>query len=393
MNRYFSQRKFWMVCIGGGLIVFLVMGLVLFRENATALAGNEATATAMKRGPLETWWAMMAKMAPEKVTAVARHNATLQALHPNPPTWTPFDKVATAEKMLTSPPTKAPPSYVLFLQRPAGAGRLIGGMWGVCGNQCYIRNAWVEKTKDKFIVVYAARGAWRDPDPPQAQVVIAWLSLSDQKPIPGGGIFPAPIPAQSIVIVDAVGEQLVLRTNDGNTLAFDVPSQQFISAPQLTTLPQRQADAGIVTEDSDVPFSRPGFRAIDRWFGKNGNDQVTVFAGVEGQGAKDLDLGPGVLVVVASRGQGGDDTPMVYYPPEPAESALRVFDVKGNLVALVSWGGGEFFFDLSTRQFVPLWDAKAKAFLHAPLFDSSMPIADATPQPVIPLVITPSIQP
>lgn len=387
MNRYWAQRKSWLVALASGLIVLLVVGGGLLRENPTTLANSAATATALTREQADLL--TMAVEAPDKAT----QNAILELTITRGPTPTWFDKMATEAILLTTSPTPWPtePSAPWpFIQRPAGAGRLVLPEMGICGHShtCRPRNFWVEKTKDKFIVVYA--GHHFPGISAEALLYIEWWPLSDSDSMPkGGGRFPVPIPAQDVMIVDAVGEQLTLRTDDGTLLFFDVPSQQYISvpAPQISARAQHQANVGAIIENSDVPFTRPGFRAANRWAGKSGKGQITVFAGVDNVSSEDYFARRGMLAVVTSKGVPTvADAPQVYYPPEPVLGALWIFDVKGNLVALVDRGNHRFFFDLATRQFIDGLDAeKIKAFT-APLFDENMPIANATPQPVTPFI-------
>src|SRR5436190_16146552 len=145
MSRYVTQRKSWLA-IASGLIVLLVIGLGLLRENAPTLALTEAQANATRE---EATWRAFATYAPDKATQRAVQQLTATFLPT--PTW--FDAFATGEaldKMLTTSPTPGPthppPTYI---QRPAGAGRLIGELEGFCASQCFAVNHWIEKTQDK----------------------------------------------------------------------------------------------------------------------------------------------------------------------------------------------------------------------------------------------------
>jgi hypothetical protein len=193
------------------------------------------------------------------------------------------------------------------------------------------------------------------------------------------------------MIVDADGEQLTLRTDDGTSLVFDVPSQQYVSVASITALTQRPAGGGMVVDNSDVPFTLPGFSAVNNWSGDNGGGQITVYAGANGGSKKELEVGQGMLAIVDSQGQSiATNAPEVYYPPSKAYGAWQILDEKGDFIDLVDWAGDEFIFDLAARQFVERWETKA-SFLDAPLYDDSMPTSDATPQPVVPFVVTPSV--
>jgi hypothetical protein len=397
MNRDVAQHKSRLLAIASGLLVLLVIGGGLLHPNAPATALTEAQARATREAAArqanathdEATWQAFATYAPDKATQRAIQQLTATFLPT--PTW--FDAFATGEaldKMLTTSPTPGPtepPS--LYLQRPAGAGRLIGEGVGICGNQCYVENYWIEKTKDKFILVTAARRSDVTTGHTKAQVLVEWWSLNDQidwTPPKGGNIFLVPVPAESVMIIDAIGEQLTLRTDDGTLLVFDVPSQQYISVPppQLIARRQHEANGGTLFENSDVPFTRPRFSAANRWAGKNAQRQITVFAGAEGVSQSGMPLGTGVLAMVTSKGEPTvADAPQIYLLPEPVYRALRIFDVKGNQVALTDDGGGIYFFDLTTRQFFSQFDERAKAF-YAPLFDPNLPISQATPAPVTP---------
>lgn len=385
MNRYLAQRKrkAWLMTLASGLMVLLVIGVGLLQENAPTLALTEAQVYATAR---EATWVAIAKDAPDKATAHAIENLTLAAL----PTNTPFDKMATIASELTTSPTHEPTlPHTLLIQRPAGAGRLVAAPKRMCGEynfHCGVHNLWLEKVKDKFIVVTAASRSYSDGSS-EAILIVEWQSLDDQKQIAGGGVFPVPVPAWGVMIVDANGEQLTLRTNNGELLIFDVPSRQyiFLPPPQLSARAQHQVEGGTLTEKSDVSFSLPEFNAFNRWSGKNAKGRLTIFAGGSN---KDFGLGKGRLAIVTSGGEPtAADVPQVYTPPDPnARGALWIFDVKGNLISLVDWDGHEIFFDLAKRQFVSVREAWPKLFT-APLFDPNMPIFQVTPAPVTPFTL------
>jgi len=380
MNHYLAQRKSWLMAMASGLIVLLVIGVGLLRENTPTLALTEAQAQATHD---EATWLAIAEYAPDKATAEAIGNLTLAAL----PTLTPFDKMATIESELTTSPTFEPTiPPTLLIQRSAGAGRLIAVPKMMCGEYnfpCRPGNVWFEKVKDKFTFVMAASRFSSDGSA-KAILIVDWWSLDSRKQIDGGGVFPMPVSAWGMMIVDALGEQLTLRTNDGTLLVFDVPSQQFIALPppQLTARAQHPAEAGVIVEKGDVPFTLPEFNAFNRWSGKNAQGRITVFAGGSN---KDFGLGKGILAIVTSKGEPTTaDVPQVYTPLDTnVRGALWIFDVKGNLVTLGSWDGREFFFDLAARQFVSEGEAWPKLFT-APMFDPNMPVSQATPAPATP---------
>jgi hypothetical protein len=399
MNTDVAHRKSRLLALASGLLVLLVIGEGLLHPNSPATALTEAQANATQEEAArqanatheEATWRAFATYAPDKATQRAVQQLTATFLPT--PTW--FDAFATGEaldKMLTTSPTPGPTDPpTLFFQRPAGAGRLIIPLMSFCGHdlQCSAKNFWMEKTQDKFITVYAGSRFNEFTDAYEALIEIEWLALGNRNaPIKGGGVFLTPVTAQDLIILDVVGEQLLLRTNEGTLLLFDVPSQQYISVPQsqLAARMQHQVDGGAIVEKNDVPFTRPGFSALNRWSGKNAQGRITVFAGADGGSSNNLSLGKGVLAVVTSKGEpGAADPPQLYYPPQAVQAALWIFDVKGNRVALLDPRGGKYFFDLATRQFFSQFDERANVFA-APLFDPNMPTSQATPAPVTPFV-------
>jgi len=397
MNHHGAQRKAGLAALASGLILMLVIGGELLRANPTTSANNAATATALSE-------------VQQTQIAVRLHNhdkdtqeAILELTGSPPPTPTPFDKLATLaamEQLLTqnavTSPTPRPTEPNPVFQRPAGVGRLVLPGMGICGfrMKCIPEDLWIEKTKDKFITVYAGTEIHIDGSI-QAELAIEWDSLSDRMLMPGGREFPVPFPSQDVKIVDVIGEQLTLRTDDGTLLFFDVPSQQYISLPpsQLTARKQHPIEVGEITEDSNVPFTLPGFSAVNRWSGKNAQGRITVFAGAEGGISGNSDRDKGRLAVVTFKGEPtATDVPQVYSltGPYPERGALWIFDVKGNRVALLDEVGNKFFFDLTTRQSFSESDDRAKIFT-APLAYENLPLAQATPALVTPFVPPPPV--
>src|SRR5436190_366882 len=212
MNRYPAQRKrkAWLAALASGLIILLVIGLGLLQENASTLALTEAQANATRQEAHwrafatavqanatqdEATWRAFATYAPDKATQRAIQQLTVTFLPT--PTW--FDGLATGEaldKMLTTSPTPGPTDPpTLFFQRPAGAGRLVIPMMQTCGHnlKCNPQDFWIEKTKDKFITVYAGRYVYSNGSL-EAELHIEWSPASDPDSFPtGGGTFPVPI--------------------------------------------------------------------------------------------------------------------------------------------------------------------------------------------------------
>ncbi len=291
---------------------------------------------------------------------------------------TAFSLLPPIDTYITSPPGPTHYYPLTLLQRPAGAGRIIEGMSGQDLQMTFIStNAWIERTADKYILVWA--GFRRYPEVEglkQGAVIVEWLSLSSlstYQRLPGGGMFVTPTQAGAVVIVDAVGEELTLRAIDGTTFYFNVASQEYVS--HKPTLPaQRQAGNGIVIENGTVPFSPPGLRFLSQWARQNGDQRLTVFVGVEGGNNREWGVGQGVLAIVSSTGQPtATDKPALYYSPE-THGPLRVFEVVDDQLILVGAFGSTAVFDLNTQRFLTRSEMKLP---RAPLFDdgtSSLPI-------------------
>ena len=331
--------------------------------------------------------AEIAQMSPWKTTALANMEVAKNAL----PTVTPFDKFATQPPL----PTMSPAT---FLQRNAGAGRLVEGL----RNVNYIHsvglvptNLWIQKSANKYIVVYAGEQlnmALGGRSEMQGVVFVEWRSLDTPglSPVagvlPGGGVFPTPSRNGPIMIVDSVGQQLILRAIDGTSYVFDVRSQQYVSSPLGVSM-LRSVAVGTITEKGDMPMDKPGFRPWNQWSNATGNGRLSLFAGVEGGNGREFGVGTGKLVLVASQGQPtAADTPQVYSPQDTAHGPLRVFDVTNNQVILVDGFGKAFVFDLASHLFLPCSEMKLPKGL---LFDNHPSTSSGTLVPIV-LPSTPS---
>jgi hypothetical protein len=330
------------------------------------------TATPWNLGDAQdaTLGAEIAESAPEKATGLALERATRDA-PVTPVTETIFD-------LLTRQPTPYPAKAALLLQREAGNGRILENLLlGSCGGGCGITNIWIKQTNEDLVYVEAEAQFNIITNPRRAILFVQSYSRADGTLTHGAG-FRTPIAADSFMIVDAVGDQLLLRTQNGTPLVFDVAAQQYISPTAASVGLQRSLAQGMVVENGDAPFSQPGFHAWNRWSGSFNGQQMTLYAGGQDVAGGQAGEQTGRIALVASSGAPtAADTPQFFDVPNFRRRA-RVFDVKSNLVALVSAGEWAVF-DLQARRFVPPDDPSVKVFL-APDPFASLP----TPLPPTP---------
>lgn len=126
------------------------------------------------------------------------------------------------KSMPTMDPRTTP--YYPDIGRAAGAGRLIeGGLSPFCGTCFVLENVWYETVAGKMIAVYA--GAL--PDNPGASSRPASQGMVM---IIGEAGYPTTTRVGPVRIIDAQGERLILKAEDGTTLYFDVPGRRFVSS-------------------------------------------------------------------------------------------------------------------------------------------------------------------
>ncbi len=109
-----------------------------------------------------------------------------------------------------------------------------------------IENQWWETIGSHSIRVYA--GAKRgdgvnDLPKPWQGIVFVVVVGPDSTRLPGGGTYETPKKVGAVKIVDAQGQRLVLKAEDGTLFYFDVPTRQFVSSltapvtPVVPTVP------------------------------------------------------------------------------------------------------------------------------------------------------------
>ncbi len=127
----------------------------------------------------------------------------------------------------TSTPAQVP-------RKPAGAGNIVTDFVPPFPAMSHlITSMWYEDEIDRRIVVYA--GALRDSpgaDSPASQgVVIVAVQTLEGAALPGGGTYLAPGKTGPLHIVGANGGRLVMQSDSGATLYFDVSTRQFVASP------------------------------------------------------------------------------------------------------------------------------------------------------------------
>jgi hypothetical protein len=136
------------------------------------------------------------------------------------------------------PPGPSPVPVTLapapLARRPAGTGNIVTDFVPPFPAMSHvITSMWYAETGDTRLIVYA--GALRDNPGAQTSasqgVVIVVIQTAQGTGLPGGGTYPAPGKTGPLRIVDANGARLVLQSENGAALYFDVPTRQFVSSP------------------------------------------------------------------------------------------------------------------------------------------------------------------
>jgi hypothetical protein len=124
------------------------------------------------------------------------------------------------------------------------------------GNYEYNNLAWEEWTYDSFITVWTGY-IYESP----SQGVIRVEFFPHYKMYQNANIIMSPIQAGNLSIVGAVGERLIIASEQGDTLYFDVPSLRFVdtldvSVPVATPVPTETLAVPMAPADDapDIPF-------------------------------------------------------------------------------------------------------------------------------------------
>ena len=119
-------------------------------------------------------------------------------------------------------------------RRPAGAGNIVTDFVPPFPAMSHvITSMWYADSGGTRVIVYA--GALRDEPGVQASasqgIVIVVVQTIQGASSSGGGTYTAPGKTGPLRITDANGERLVLQSDNGATLYFDVTTRQFASSP------------------------------------------------------------------------------------------------------------------------------------------------------------------
>jgi hypothetical protein len=261
------------------------------------------------------------------------------------------------EKPTTSAPLSGEYSSPL-LQRPAGIGTIIETNFSPLNSYYKIMNQWVAKIGDTHIIVYAGGQQSDSASGDTLMNNLSWpgvvvVSISDKsgRILPEkGGVFLTPQNFGAVRIVNAEGTILTLVANNGSSFSFDAADQKFFSTVAGNSV-TRSIGEGTLIESSKVQYQLDGFEFINQWrYNVEGVGTVTIFAGNE-----QSDTHKGVLLLLVSSPD--DDSKVleeVSYRTNLEDGALRIIDVEGEVLTLVSESGLVYEFDLAKRKFISL---------------------------------------
>jgi hypothetical protein len=146
-------------------------------------------------------------------------DATARALYPRPPNWR--LPQPTVEIPLTPWPTEP--------IRTAGAGAIYDDSFVQNpDNVIKVTNSWSENVGNQEIVVYAgAKFQYEDPQQGMLMVVIYLKGTWDIAS--GPELYQSPSRAGKLRTIDAVGQRLTVRAENGTLFYFDVPTRAWVS--------------------------------------------------------------------------------------------------------------------------------------------------------------------
>jgi hypothetical protein len=240
MNAYTPSRNrvfLWVSILVIALIVILVAGLVRTQpirgEGVSSVTpGVQAAVSPL---PPETLCALMHIVGTQVPPEVRARNdpayyACVEARKSPVVPGVGADKI---HKM--GIPTLSPPKTVDVPRRPAGIGTIVEDSPSGYSSNYLLENEWREVIGDKLIRVFAGalqgNGIVFLPRPWQGLVIVEVRIPNTDAFVAGeSGFFNTPSKVGSVKIVDAQGERLVLRAEDGTTFYFDVPARRFVSS-------------------------------------------------------------------------------------------------------------------------------------------------------------------
>lgn len=119
--------------------------------------------------------------------------------------------------------------------RRAGVGKIVESSGPSLPSYLIAENEWWLEENGKLLGVYAITqrgdGVGELPKPWQGMVWVEVMTLDKSKHFSNEeGIYQLPVKAGRMKIVDAQGQRLVLRAENGMTFYFDVPARRFVSS-------------------------------------------------------------------------------------------------------------------------------------------------------------------
>jgi hypothetical protein len=252
-------------------------------------------------------------------------------------------------------PGVVPPTSPLILgnihRRVAGDGIIIeNGLAPLPSSLYIILNSWYCETPNEIITVYAGVKKTADIQGNTNSlkgilVIIAMTSSGQSIPEKYGEYF-TPAALGPIQIVDAHGQQLTLVASNGTGFFFNVASRKYIF-PGPSSPVEVKVGSGKIIETGNSSFSIAPHAFINQWVGEVHGSRVTVLAGTDQKGSHN-----GLVVVVKISGVSNQVVEEQAYVAPVQYGSLRIVQANGDQLTLVTAGGEEFVFDISTGQFV-----------------------------------------
>lgn len=391
MNQNASTRNsFWQVLILLGILILILMILSQGIKPGTAYDQNLAypgpetnlliIGIQHENSACDMLYAQSQNLPPEKDKLMNEqdYKNCLNAL-----------SLTTDKKQDKPTDVPLPASDVMEMRprRTAGAGIIIFGVVSrISPTTFYQTNTWYEKKGDSYIYVFAGANRASDGSGDLSDGTIFIDILNNKRDfIPGGGVYPTPIKAGPVTIVDANGEKITLSTQDGHVFYFDVDSRKYINPQGIpnNVSVKREIGIGCIVEDGRSPFIEQSFVFENQWYNKINGKRITVFAGKEND-----PNGRGVVMVVESIEEPTLNDNKQFFFTESQSSALRVFEIRENLLILVGVKGETFTFDIDSYKLsgpilVYTNDDPLLTTYEAPIPVSSSPIITKMPKPVI----------
>ncbi len=131
--------------------------------------------------------------------------------------------------------TPEPTSFGDSPRRQAGAGTIVEEPGPRFGSTLWVDGMWYTEGGGKRITIYSVTrrgdGAMPLPPPWEAMLIIEVTSLDNATVYPNEqGLYPLPGRPGSVKIIDAIGQRLTLKEENGTIFHFDVPTRRLFSA-------------------------------------------------------------------------------------------------------------------------------------------------------------------